>query len=152
MKSNKRVELQIKDFSGNPVTVIPRVELYSVTDFMGQDMPGLAIALDEAGEMTPYATLTTSFGEFIGIKNSAYIDTNNCPFAEQLLAQGIAEPTGLYKTSGFCRYPLWVFDEEFLQDIGGEKYQQYSQAYDQYMGFFEDEEPEIGEEPELGGM
>ena len=137
--------LKITDYSGNPVTLRPRLELYSVTDFMGTEMPGLAVVLDEVGDSPAdseqYAVLTVSFGEFISIKNSAYIDTNNCPFAEQLLRQGIAEPTGLCKTSGYCQYPLWVFKEEFLREIGGENYQKYAQSYEQYMKPSEDEEP-----------
>lgn len=138
-------DFRITDYFGDPVTLRPRVELYSVKDFMGTKRPGLAIVLDEvggeAGDLEQYAVLTVSFGEFIGMKNCAYIDTNNCPFAEQLLEQGIAEPTGLYKTSGYCQYPLWQFKEEFLREIGGENYQKYSQAYDQAMGVVEDEGP-----------
>ena len=130
-------DLKITDYFGNPVTLRPRIELYSVTDFMGEELPGLAIVLDKIGdssiELEQYAFLTVSFGEHISIKNSAYIDTNNCPFAEQLLEQGIAEPTGLCKTSGFCKYPLWVFKEEFLQAVGGENYQEYAKIYDQHM-------------------
>lgn len=108
---------------------------------MGRDLPGLALDLDviddELGPPGPYATLTKCFGEFINLKNSAYIDTNNCSFADQLLEQGIAEPTGLYKISGFCRYPFWIFKEEFLRGSGGENYQKYVQAYDQYMNHSE---------------
>lgn len=138
-------ELTITNFLGTAVTLRPKVELYSVTDFMGREMPGLAVELyqldNESGDLEPYACLTTCFGEFIGIKDSAYIDTNNCPFAEQLLEQGIAEPTGLSKTSGFCQYPLWVFKEEFLQQVGGEKYQIYSKVFDQYMSHSDELEP-----------
>lgn len=147
-------DLKITDYFGNPVTLRPRIELYSVTDFMGKELPGLAIVLDKIGdspiELEQYAFLTVSFGEHISIKNSAYVDTNNCPFAEQLLEQGIAEPTGLCKTSGFCEYPLWVFKEEFLQAVGGENYQEYAKNYDQHMGPSEE-----NEEPftmTMGGM
>lgn len=140
-KSNKEqwpTELRIKDYLGNPVTLKPRVELYSVIDFMGRSMPGLAMRFDtfdeELGIMVPYATLTKCLGEFIGIKNSAYIDTNNCSFTDQLLEQGIADPTEFSKSSGLCTYPLWVFREGFLQQTGGENYRKYAQAYDQYMG------------------
>ena len=158
-KQEDRKELEIKDIFGKTVTLIPKVELYSVRDFMGKEMPGLALDLymvdEEYGGLEPYATLTKSFGEFISIKNSAYIDTNNCYFADQLLGQGIAEATPLKKGSGFCIYPLWVFKEEFLQQIGGEKYQEYVRAYDQYMGQSEDETMDP-EEPdrsqEMGGM
>lgn len=41
--------LKIKDFFGEEVTLQPRLELYSVTDFMGKEMPGLAVVLDQLG-------------------------------------------------------------------------------------------------------
>lgn len=130
------MKLEITNISGKTVIVQPRVELYSVSDFMGTMLPGLAIALDKVGrtseDLELYAFLTVSFGEFISIKNSAYIDTNNCLFAEQLLSQGIAEQTPFTKRSGFCQYPLWIFKEDFLKEAGGEAYQRYSPAYDEY--------------------
>ena len=86
-----------------------------------------------ADEKEQFAILTKSFGEFIGLKNSAYVDINNCPFAPQLLNRGFANDTGLYKESGFCSYPLWTFDETVLKESGGEKYERYARAYDEYM-------------------
>lgn len=130
------MQFNIKDYFGSQITVEPSVELYSVRDFMGKELPGLAVELNEVdsdGIKTPYTMLTTSFGEFISIKNAAYIDTNNCPFAEQLLEQGIAQPTGLTKSSGFCQYPLWIFNEDFLKEHGGESYQKYSDEFDSYI-------------------
>lgn len=139
----------ILDTFGNSVMLQPRVELYSVTDFMGTEMPGLAIVLDEvhgtSGELEEYTFLTVSFGEFISIKNSAYIDTNNCPFAEQLLAFDIAEPTSFSKRSGFCEYPLWVFKESFLREAGGEKYEQYLRAFDAYFNTLKESFDEEGQ-------
>ena len=160
---NQAKDLKIKDFLGKEVTLRPRLELYSVKDIMGTERPGLSVVLDEVGDtpadLEQYAVLTVSFGEFIGIKNSAYIDTNNCPFANQLLEQGIAENTGLTKTGGFCQYPLWVFKEDFLRGIGSENYEKYAQAYEQAMKIFDDGEPEIdlnaAEQPpamEMGGL
>ena len=73
--------LEITDIFGNRVELQPRVELYSVRDFMGQEMPGLAIALDEIVDepygMEPYATLTVSFGEFIGLNTAASANTRS---------------------------------------------------------------------------
>ena len=115
----------------------PRVELYDTRDYTGKQMPGLAIVLDEVDQnenvTEQYAVLTVSFGEFLTLKNCAYIGTSNCPFAPQLLAKGIAQDTGYSKISGFCEYPLWVFKGEFLKEIGGEKYEQYSEQLDAYM-------------------
>ena len=128
--------IKIKDFFDNEIEVIPKLFLYSVKDFMGKEMPGLGIQLyiEEDGSHEPYATLTVSFGEFIGMKNTAYIDVNNCNFAHQFLIDGIASDSCFTKHSGYCIYPLWIFTEEFLRDIGEETYKCYSEAYDNYMG------------------
>ena len=124
-------------YTGGKIRLKPRVELYDTRDYMGTQMPGLAIVLDEVDQnenvTEQYAVLTVSFGEFLTLKNCAYIDTNNCPFVPQLLAEGIAQDTGYSKISGFCEYPLWVFKENFLKEIGGEKYEQYSEQFDAYM-------------------
>lgn len=122
----------IKDYFGREVVLRPRLELYSVCDFMGEEMPGIAIVLDDDQSNEQYAVLTVSFGEFISLKNSAYIDTNNCPFAPQLLKEGIAQETGFTKKSGFCSYPLWIFTEEFLKEIGEGNYRIYEEAFKNY--------------------
>lgn len=126
----------ITDYFNQRVELRPRIELYTVHDFMGRKLPGLAVVLDTT-EKDPdgpqqYAVLTVSFGEFISLRNSAYVDLNNCPFALQLLEQGIAQDTGLKKRSGFCEYPLWLFNESFLRQVGGKNYEKYSAAYDAY--------------------
>ncbi len=127
--------LSFEDFTGRQITVEPELFLYIVQDFMGREQLGLGIQLMYESEdgREPYAVLTASFGEFIGIKDCAFIDTNNCPFADQLLESGMAMDTGLTKTSGFCTYPLWFFDKDFLKEIGGESYAQYEQRYEDYM-------------------
>jgi len=61
---------------------------------------------------SPFATITVNIvmsGYIPG--NLAYVDTNNCPWAEDFLKEnGIAEPTGQTGISGFCEYPLYKFD------------------------------------------
>lgn len=146
----------IDDGYGNKVRLAPVLGLYQVQDFMGQPLPGLAILLNEYSEegelLGPYADLTKSFGEFIGMKNCVYIDTNNCPFAEQILKE-IGTNTGFTHRSGFCVYPAWVIKEDFLREVNEKTYEEYSDAYDEYMSSIygvddiEDDEPE-----EIGGM
>lgn len=139
-------------YTNNNIEVEPKLELYRVKDFMGKEMPGLAIQLyyhDKDVDITyPYAMLTLSFGEFIGMKNCAYIDTNNCSYADFLLKKGVAKDTGFTMRSGFCEYPLWCFDENFLREIGEEKYEKYSSIYDEYM--HEECEEECVEEDKKG--
>ena len=137
---------------GGKSKVKPSVELYAVKDFTGKEMSGLAIRLTDAETLEPFMMLTKSFGEFIGIKNAAYIDTNNCPFANQLFEKGIARDTGLKKTSGRCEYPLWIFNKDFLLEHGAENYQKYSDAYDEYMNPYTSDVEETDENQEIGGM
>ena len=87
---------------------------------MNREMPVLAIQLyfcSEEGNREIYTVLTVNMGEFISAKNCTYIDTNNNPFADQLLKMGFCSDTGFTKQSGFCTYPLWEFDEGFLKEI-----------------------------------
>jgi hypothetical protein len=139
------MQYSITDFSGRTLAVRPRLALYSVKDYFGTELPGLAVILDDVTDPTfpeQYCVLTTSFGEFIGMKNCAYIDTNNCYFAEQLCSQGLATDTGFYRTSGFCQYPLWQFEAETLKQIDDEVYRTYSEAYDSYMASMYGDEPD----------
>ena len=100
-------------------------------------MPGLAIVLDEADQKEnvteQYAVLAVSFGDCLTLKNRAFIDINNCPFAPQLLSNEIVQDTSHSKISGYCEYSLCVFKEGSLKEIGGEKYEQHSEQFDTYM-------------------
>lgn len=136
--------ITILDPLGNEQKLVPRLELYTVQDYAGNEKYGLAIVLDAVNdipeEAEPYAVLTVSFGDFIGAKDCAYIDWNNCPFADQLLDLGVAESTPLDKQSGFCTYPLWHFHEDFLRDIGAENYEKYVACFQQEDEGFDDED------------
>ena len=106
------------------------------TGFCRERDAGLAITLidvTDSNDPPDYCDLTVSFGEFIGMKNCAYIDTNNCDFADQLLKQGIATKTQFTKKSGFCEYPLWLFEEKDLIEMGEAAYETYCSEYDKYM-------------------
>lgn len=143
---------RIQDFMGNLLELRPRLELYSTRDYLGKEMPSLAIVLEDVtnGNAEEYGILTVSFGEYIGVKNCAYIDTNNCDFTDQLLEQGMAQPTGFTKHSGFCEYPLWVFDEEKLKEMGEKNYQTYSDAYKKYVSDDYDSENDVLEDDAMG--
>lgn len=76
------------------------------------DNGGIAVSL-WSPSVGPLATLTVNLEdvEF----GYAYIDTNNCPWAEEFLKEnGIAEFTGRTRRSGYCVYPLYKFDLEKL--------------------------------------
>ena len=135
-----KVVWNIKDCFGKEIKIIPELFLYEVSDYMGRktNIPGIQLYTEIKGQKTPYATITKSFGEFIGLKNTVYIDTGNYPFITQLLELGIAEDTGLTKHSAFCNYPLWIFEEGLLKSLGESEYDIYSKKYDKFMFAFAD--------------
>lgn len=60
----------------------------------------------------PFARLTVNLGGRMK-PGYAYLDVNNCPWAEEFVAEyGLGEPTGDICASGYCVYPLYKFDME----------------------------------------
>ena len=45
-----------------------------------------------------FALITKSFGEFIGMKNCAFMDLNNCPFANKFFGAWIRKGHFTYET------------------------------------------------------
>ena len=137
-------KFKINGLSGDEYEITPHLALAETRDFMDKIMHNIGIEFSFIGDgyEQPFATFTVNFGEFIGMKNCAYVDTNNCWFADEILKKGIASDTGLTKASGFCTYPLWQFKPEFLESLDKKMYQQYSDEYDKYMkNAFGGEEP-----------
>lgn len=73
----------------------------------------LAIQL-QSYDGEPISTLTVNLpDEFIMIsgENYAFVDTNNNPNAEEFIQENeLGIPTGYFGRSGFCEYPLYIFD------------------------------------------
>ena len=71
------------------------------------------LAIQLFTEIEPFATLTVNLNsakEKLPV-NQAYVDINNCPWAEEFIAENkLGKATGKYKSSGFCTYPLYEFD------------------------------------------
>lgn len=66
----------------------------------------------------PFATLTVNLGDKNLKPNQAYVDTNNTHDLITLLEKvGVAERTDYCRVSGFCLYPLYEFDEKWLESI-----------------------------------
>lgn len=74
----------------------------------------LAILLTSPTE-GPFATLSVNLHKLP--EGYAYVDTNNCPWAEEFINEyKLGEPTGGSARSGYCIYPLYKFDLSKLQD------------------------------------
>ena len=95
-------------------------------------------------EENEYEELTKNFGNFVGNdpftgsfirKNCAFIDTNNCPGAEEMLKEIGAKPYTKFGSpvtirSGFCEYPLYEFPESLLREMDEKGYEKHSKSYD----------------------
>ena len=69
----------------------------------------LAITLD--CDEGPFATLTVNLADAKLPRNCAYVDTNNCPWAEEFIAAyELGKYLGVWGYSGFREYPLYRFD------------------------------------------
>lgn len=88
--------------------------LYLTTDSYesGGGLAVIVMEVDENGneEMFDVITVNLPFG-WISNERQAYIDTNNCSWAEKMLKKmKLAKPTGDYCGSGYCKYPLYEFN------------------------------------------
>lgn len=151
----KPYEVPYKDMYGSEYTLIPELRLYDAYDILtGTNRPLIAIQLhfiDEEMAREPFAMLTINFGEYIGVHNAAYIDTNNLGnnITDWLEEIGAGHKTQLTKQSGFCEYPFFIFNDDFLTKIedNGQCFAKYNKSFDEYTRTFE---PEMDEdEPDI---
>ncbi|MBE5745973.1 MAG: DUF4313 domain-containing protein [Clostridiales bacterium] len=76
---------------------------------------GLAVVLENEGE--EFAVITTNLPGNKTAKDCAFIDNNNCKWAEDFLVKhNIAHPTNRCVLSGFWIYPEYRFDLTKLKD------------------------------------
>lgn len=77
---------------------------------------------DEFEFWEQFCIITVNLSNGMATDTRAFIDTNNCPFAEKFLVDNnIASPTGRVAQSGWCTYPLYQFKEDVLNKIVEEK-------------------------------
>lgn len=71
----------------------------------------------EDGFPEPYGCVTVNLNEKAP-DYCGYVDTNNMPELENFIKEHeLGTFTGLIKQSGFCKYPLYMFDVERLREL-----------------------------------
>lgn len=103
--------------------------------------------LEDDGEIDHFCYLTLNVDELVTPKNAAYVNPVYCNFTDQLLQTGIAVDTGVRKTVGEITYHLWIFEQEFLEDLHSTYYREYSERYDECVASIS---PELTETEEQG--
>lgn len=88
---------------GNEYEVTPIRAEYSANG-------SLAVMLEETETGESFAVITVNLMYPLD-KDKAFVDTNNCPWAEDFLVKNkLAKPCGVMAPSGFCTYPLYKFN------------------------------------------
>ena len=99
---------------GRDYNVVPVASRYAVGETLAVQ---LKCWNDEYGMWEPYGSLTVKLNDEFEGEETAYVDVNNIPEAEKFIQEnGLGVPTGGFKMSGYCVYPLYKFD---LTKIGG---------------------------------
>ena len=64
------------------------------------------------------ARITTCLDRLTVHEDEAYVDTNNCPWAEGFIHRyRLGEDTQICAQSGFCTYPLYKFDMDRIKEF-----------------------------------
>jgi len=87
--------------------------LYLVADNYQADGSLAIIVMEEKenGEDEQFDVITVCLPWGCADESHAYIDTNNCSWAEKMLRQHrIAKDTDIWERSGYCTYPLYEFN------------------------------------------
>lgn len=85
----------------------------------------IGLVTNEEGYLEPYGDMTVNLPgkapDYCG-----YIDLNNMPELEKFIADNdLGEFTGLTKRSGFCEYPLYLFNVDKLREMCPDGMQAY---------------------------
>lgn len=76
-----------------------------------------SLAIDIVNSDDHIARITTCLDRLAVHEDEAFVDTNNCPWAEDFIKEyGLGEPTGYRGASGFCTYPLYKFNLEKIME------------------------------------
>lgn len=90
---------------------------YNVTIKTSKYLCGNNLYIELDGKVAePFAILTVNLPEWTLPNNIAFVDTNNCPWAEKFISDNkLGKPTGIKAASGYCTYPQYRFDMEKLK-------------------------------------
>lgn len=82
----------------------------------------------EDGQLESYGDVTVNL-EDKAPDCCGYIDTNNMPELEQFIKDNdLGEFTGITRRSGFCEYPLYLFNEDKLRELCPDGMKTYEDA------------------------
>lgn len=85
----------------------------------------IGLVTNEEGFPEPYGDLTVNLEGRVP-DYCGYVDLNNMPELEKFMEENdLGEFTGLTKRSGFCEYPLYMFNVDKLREMSPDGMQVY---------------------------
>ena len=99
----------------------------------------IGLTTDGDGYPEPYGDVTVNLGEKVP-DFCGYIDTNNMPELEKFLVNNdIGEFTGFMQRSGFCVYPMYMFNVDKLRELCPDR----MEAYEMSKGYGKKQEDKV---------
>ena len=90
---------------------------FDIQQYMNNGNIYIGLGCNEEGYLEPFADLTVNLGDTTP-NYCAYVDTNNLPDAENFIADNeLGTFTGFVKRSGYCEYPLYMFNPDKLREL-----------------------------------
>ena len=91
---------------------------FQVDEYANNDHVCVSLYSEEEGPISPVTVNIQGIERFP--ENYSCIDTNNAPFLEDLIEElGIAAPAGIVLKSGWCTYPVYIFNKDKLSLLPG---------------------------------
>ena len=96
---------KLKDFYGESVVLIPIIRTYQNNGRLAIDL------MDEEGNFFTMITINLNDSLSNSNGNLAFVDTNNCVWAEEFITSNkLGIKTKRKGNSGYCEYPEYLFD------------------------------------------
>ena len=133
MDQNKKVLLNDKDVEHEPLTYNSHFSgetevVMDIQQYMDNGNLYIGIACKADGYLEPFANLTVNLGDSAP-DYCSYVDTNNLPDAEEFITQnGLGTFTGFIKRSGFCEFPLYMFEPDKLRALCPDGLEMYEKS------------------------
>lgn len=90
---------------------------FDIQQYMNNGNMYIGLGCNEEGYLEPFADLTVNLGDTTP-NYCAYVDTNNLPDAETFIEDNeLGTFTGFVKRSGYCEYPLYMFNPDKLREL-----------------------------------
>lgn len=100
----------------------------NIQQYMGNGRIYIGLISEEDGYPEPYADVTVNIDDF-AMDYCGYLDTNNLSNVEKFITENdLGEFTGFIGRSGFCEYPLYMFNVDRLRELCPEQMEVYERS------------------------